>query len=169
MRLLEVPYVQQFNNNACGAAVLEMIYRFYGFYNVSQQEIFETYSELEPHGSRNLRITTDNLVRDARSKGFNARRERVDYSNEKECITIIENFFAKGIPIIVCQKFTNAQPKIGHFRIVLGIDSSNVYLHDPNSEMEGPELKWPIKQFIDCWQPTGQNVIGGVYVIITKT
>lgn len=59
MKLLKVPYITQFDPNACGPAVLHMIYEYYDLKNVSQEIIFDIYQELEPHGSGNLRMTTE--------------------------------------------------------------------------------------------------------------
>ena len=62
MKSLKIPYIPQININACGAAALEMIYKYYGLNDVNQQELMKKYQELEPHGSGNFRLTTDNLI-----------------------------------------------------------------------------------------------------------
>ena len=169
MKLLKVPYIAQFNSNACGAAVLQMIYEYYGLQDVSQEILFNTYQELEPRGSGNLRMTTDALVQDSRERGFNSGWSRVNYSSNEDSINLLKILVLKNkIPIIVCQKFTEDHPTIGHFRIVLGIDEGFVYLHDPNNEIGGPKLKWPINKFMDFWQWTGDNVTGGIFCYISK-
>ncbi len=166
--LLEVPYVQQFNTNTCGAAVLEMIYKYNGLKNISQQELMVKYQELEPHGSGNYRMTTDSLITDARARGFNAGWIRVNWESIKDSISLIKVFMDFGIPVIVCQKFTNELPSIGHFRIVLGIQGEIIYLHDPNIETGGANLEWPISKFMEFWKPTGDNVTGGILCFINK-
>jgi predicted double-glycine peptidase len=169
MQLLKVPYTPQFNINACGAAVLEMVYKYYGLKKVSQEEILTKYQELEPHGSGNFRITTDNLIQDARTRGFISGWARANYSNELESTALLRILVGEmKIPIIVCQKFTETQPLIGHFRIVLGIDGESVYFHDPSAEIGGPNIQWPISKFIDFWQKTGDNVTGGIFCFIAK-
>lgn len=168
MKALKVPYFPQININACGAAVLEMVYKYYGRESFFQQELMKRYQELEPHGSGNFRLSTSNLVNDAREKGFNAGWARANWRSTTDVLALLQWSLNSGVPLIVCQKFTVEQPLIGHFRIVVGLDKENVYLHDPNLEIGGKNLKWPISKFVDFWQETGQNVTGGVFVFIIK-
>jgi len=168
MKLLEVPYIPQINVNACGAAVLEMIYGYYDQKGFSQKELLEKYQELEPHGSGNFRLSTNNLVVDAREKGYNAGWARAGWHSGPDVVALLRTMVSSKVPLIVCQKFTAEKPLIGHFRIVIGIDEENVYLHDPSPEVGGENLKWPIDKFVDFWQETGQNVTGGIFVFITR-
>ncbi len=165
---MKIDYIPQININACGAAVLEMVYNYYGLQGVSQQDLMEKYQELEPHGSGNFRVTTDDLVADARSKGFSTGWARVNWSNSDDSISLLQLLTNAGIPIIVCQKFTEEQSLIGHFRIVLKADKEKVYLHDPNPDIGGANIEWSIEKFIDFWEPTGNNVTGGIFVFISK-
>lgn len=166
MVTLPVPYIPQINFCACGAAALAMVYKYYKL-EISQEALFRKYAELEPHGSNNFRITTDNLVEDAVSRGFDAQWARVRFRDEKESMeevsTLLHNY---KIPIIVCQKYTDKQPLIGHFRVVIGADESSVVFHDPDPTFGGPHKKWPITKFMKYWQPTGMNVTGGIMVVI---
>ncbi len=168
-RILEVPFIPQINSNACGAAVLEMIYNYYGLKDISQKKLFKKYQELEPHGSGNYRFSTNALLLDARQKGFSSFWGRADYVDIENSIGLLKIFINDlHIPVIVCQKFTEEQPMIGHFRIVLGINNRSIYLHDPNKSIGGAFKKWNIKKFLEFWQPTGNNVTGGVFVVIKK-
>jgi len=167
-RKLQVPFVYQINDNACGAAVLEMIYRYYGINNIDQRGIFNQYREIEPALGKELRIATDSLIRDAANRGFQADWDRADYEKRDKSIELLKNFVNDGIPIIVCQQFTKEQPLIGHFRVVVGIGGGTIYLHDPHPKYGGRSLKWSLDQFMDFWQPTGPNVTGGVYIVIRK-
>jgi len=168
MKLLQVPYIPQINANACGAAVLEMVYKYYGLDNITQQELMDEYQELEPHGSGNFRLTTDNLVLDARKRGFESEWSRADLESLDEVTALLNFLIDNKAPLIVCQKFTEALPLIGHFRIVVGIDNKTIYLHDPSSEIGGANLTWSVDKFLSFWQPTGANVTGGVFVIINR-
>ncbi len=168
MKKLEVPYIHQINKNACGAAVLEMVYQYYGLKDFSQQDLMSKYQQLESHGSGNFQLTTDTLVFDARSRGFNAGWIRANWINPTDSISLLQMLINAGIPIIVCQTFTNDQPLIGHFRIVLGIDESKVYLHDPNLEIGGSNIEWSIEKFLYFWRQTGNNVTGGILIFINK-
>jgi uncharacterized protein YvpB len=168
MKSIKVPYVHQININACGAAVLEMVYRYYGRDNFSQEELMTKYQELEPHGSGNFRLNTNSLAVDAREQGFNAGIGRAIYQSVPDVIALLKLMLDSGIPLIVCQRFTDEQPLIGHFRIVVGLDEEYVYLHDPSVEIGGENLKWQINKFVDFWQETGNNVTGGIFVFITQ-
>jgi ABC-type bacteriocin/lantibiotic exporter with double-glycine peptidase domain len=163
--LLQVPYAAQIDPNSCGAAVLEMIYRYYRISPVDQNDIFNAYKELEPHGSGNFRMSTDSLVRDARRHGLDAGWERANFRSTQDSIAQLRLWVEeRRVPLIVCQKFTDRSPLIGHFRIVLGLDRGDIVLHDPSPEVGGAALRWPEAKFMDYWQPTGENVTGGVYI-----
>jgi len=166
-RKLKVPYILQINENACGAAVLEMVYRYYGLNDISQEDIFNKYKEHEPYGSGNFRITVDNIVSDAKERGFSSFWNRINCANHKDAINTLKRLTMDlRIPVIVCQKFTEEQPLIGHFRIVVGIKNNIVYVHDPHVSNGGKDKEWVIERFMEFWQPTGENVTGGVYVVI---
>lgn len=166
--MLKVPYVQQYNDYACGAAVLEMVFKYYNVKNVSQEDIYEKNKELEPHGTGNFRITTQDLVDEAESRNFKAYFKQVNYFSKKESIETLKDFIEKNIPVIVCQQFTSAQNIIGHFRVVIGVDNKYVYVHDPHKDIGSEELKMSHREFVNLWQKTGDNVIGGIYIIIIK-
>lgn len=166
--MLEIPYVQQINDDSCGAAVLEMVYKFYDIDNVSQEKIFNKYNKAEPHETGHSRIDTESLVEDAKQHSLQAYWKRVDLSNIPETLDIIKEFVDKNVPIIVCQKFRDEEPLLGHFRVVIAIDDDNVYFHDSHPTFGGQSIKWSKDKFIEYWQPTGQNVTGGVYVVIEK-
>ncbi len=70
--------------------VLEMVYKYYGVGSVSQEEkLMRQYQELEPHGSGNLRITTDSLVTNAQEKGFESEWRRANYLSISECSKLL--------------------------------------------------------------------------------
>lgn len=168
MKKLEVPYISQIDINTCGAAALEMVYQYYGLQEFSQQELMDKYKELESHGSGNFQLTTDTLIFDARSKGFNAGWIRANWVNPTDSVSLLRMIINADIPPIVCQTFTNSQPLIGHFRVVLGIDESKVYLHDPNLEIGGENIEWSLEKFLYFWRQTGNNVTGGILIFISK-
>ncbi|RJP43623.1 hypothetical protein C4587_02685 [Candidatus Parcubacteria bacterium] len=168
-RPTKTPYAVQFNLNACGPAVLEMVYRYNGLKNISQEKLYSEYQGLEPHGSGNYRMTTDNLVSDARKKGLNSFWARANYESSDDVKNLLETLTKQlRIPVIVCQKLSDQYPQIGHFRVVLSIDKDNISLHDPSPDIGGASQKWPIQKFIDFWKPTGQNVTGGIFIVIKK-
>lgn len=165
--MIKVPYFLQLHQNSCGAATLQMVYKYYGLENIKQRDIFDRYKKLEPNGSGNFYITNEDMVLDARERGLSAELAQTDYSSEEGVLSLKE-FIERGIPIIVCQQYTREQPDIGHFRVVLDIDDNYVYFHDPASGTGGNELKWSYEEFLNYWQPSGQNVKGGIFILISR-
>lgn len=172
MKTLKVPYVKQFNENSCGPAALEMVYRFFGLNNVSQEEIFNKYKKQNPESLNNdFYVLTQDLVEDAISQGFkNSYINRINLLDKGEILNNIQDFLKRGIPMIVCQQFTKELPRIGHFRIILGLSKNKetIYVHDPHPQFGGDIKKWSTDQFINFWKPTGDNVTGGIYIIVLK-
>lgn len=162
---LEVPFVKQINKDACGAAVLEMVYKFYGLKDVSQKEIFNQYKREDDEGLGALAIGVVDLVNDALSRGFVSYWNRVDWQDTKRAIEQTRWFVNGGVPIIVCQQ-SNRDPKLGHFKVLVGYDNENIYLHDPDKENSGVPLKIDNTSFVKAWSKTGKNVTGGVFVFI---
>jgi len=158
---LKVPYVEQNNENSCGPAALEMVFKFYGI-NINQNDIFEQYKKPNPDLKDNYYITTDDLVNFAKNNGFNESFWKKTDLTEKEINNLINGFIEKRIPIIACQQFTKEIPS-GHFRVVTGIFKNKIYFHDP---YDGPRKNWTMNKFIDYWMPSGKTVTGGVYIII---
>jgi len=70
--------------------------------------------------------------------------------------------------VIVCQKFSYEQPLIGHFRIVVGVEDNIVYIHDPCIKDGGAFRELGIDKFVEFWKPTGENVKGGIFIVIKK-
>lgn len=168
--MLAVPYVKQINPNACGAAVLEMIYKFYGIEDISQNDLMQKYQEFEPHGSRNYRLSSETLVIDAKERNFDAVLFRANYKDKQDCLAKLYEFVELNkLPVIVCQKFTNEQPLMGHFRLVVGMNEDFIYVHDPFQDIEGNEAEWTSDQFFEFWQPTGEDVTGGIGCLIAPS
>ncbi len=163
---LEVPYVAQFNKYSCGAAALEMVYKYYQRSDISQQEIFKKHHEADPEYKSETRISTLSLISDAKSRGFEAFWRRVNYKNKSQSLAVLKSYLRDKTPVIVCLQFSKEMPRVGHFRVVIDIDErDNIYFYDP---YKSGLMKWPADQFMDYWQPTGKDVTGGVYVIIRK-
>lgn len=169
MNTLKIPYVKQVGDLTCGPACLQMVYNYYGIENLSQQDIYYKYKTEDPHDSKAARVLTDDLVSDARSRGFKSAIMKVDVSNISESVDLMNIFLDASIPIIVCQQYSLALPLTGHFRVVIGIDDQNIYFHDPGNKIEnGESLKLSHEEFFKLWQATGENVTGGIFVWIKK-
>lgn len=169
MKKLNVQYFKQINSAACGAACLEMVYKYYGLEDISQEQIFEKYKATDPHNSKGVRMLTNDIVLDAKSMGFKSSVIIADFKDTNTAITLLDIFLTDSIPLIVCQQYNLLAPLAGHFRVVVGIDDQDVYFHDPDDKIEnGQLLQLSHSKFLELWQPTGENVTGGRFVWIKK-
>ena len=166
---LAVPYIVQESQGACGAAALQMIYRYFDVEISSQAAMMDQYKKLEPHGSGKFCISTDNLIVDAKSRGLEARWDRIPVDDEVAAFALLKGFLDQEIPIIVCQQFSQELPLIGHFRVVVGYEDNILIAHDPHPIIGGASQHWSVEDFCRMWKATGENVTGGVYVIIKPT
>ena len=164
--MLKVPFIQQFDPNACGAGVLDMIYNYYEIEGFDQREMYEKYKQLDPHGSENedYCISVFDLMDDARSKELDAGWAGANYESVENCVSLIKVFIDNKIPLIVIQQFSKEDPLLGHFRIIVGIDEEFIYFHDPHVEIGGANKRLSYEEFVELWQPTGENVTGGIFM-----
>ena len=167
MIALSVPYCAQFNDYACGAAVLRMVYLFHGI-SVRQEEIFETRREADPF-SGGVKLTAQSLVDDAVSRGFRSRWDRVNHTDAQHSIAQLRTLLeTQRTPVIVSQRYTDQHPSLGHFRLVYALGKGGVLLHDPCRRTGGQARRWDIEPFMQRWQPNGTTVMGGVYVVVQR-
>ncbi|MGD9544979.1 C39 family peptidase [Methylocystis sp.] len=166
-RILSIPYCQQRKNDYCGAAALEMVFRYYRpskLTKFNQDRIFRTLAKREPMGSGSYRINGDDLIETARKRGFCAGWGRVHPNLRALRAQTVEIVVNRGIPLIACQRFTNARPELGHFRVIVGVAADYVVVHDPHPEFGGAAQKWSWEKISDYWRYTGLNVTGGVAI-----
>jgi ABC-type bacteriocin/lantibiotic exporter with double-glycine peptidase domain len=167
MSKLAVPFIRQTNEWSCGAACLEMIYRFYGETGISQRNIYDALKSKDPHKGGKLQITTDAMVAHANGRGYDARWFRVNLNSGADVEAQISGYLDRDIPLIACQSMAD-KPLLGHFRIITGKDDTAVLIHDPDPKTGGAFQRRDIQRLIALWQPTGVNVTGGVAIVITK-
>lgn len=170
-KTLDVPFIMQNHPNSCGAAALEMIYKYFGIQGIDQSSIMLQYQELEPHGTGNLRITTDALIADATSRGLTSQWMRAPFRDTEKSLKLLRILVKElEIPVIVCQKYDDdfRNRQIGHFRVVIGIDDRFIYLNDPDMHSGSKNAQWPISKFMEYWQPTGENVTGGIFCMVSN-
>lgn len=166
MSILSVPFVKQNYNNSCGAAALEMVYKYNGLKDVSQEEIFNK-SEKFDLGNGNYILKEETLVLDAKSRGFFSEIFQASFSDIKDGVEFLTSFIKHKIPLIVCQQWKK-NSGIGHFRVVIGIDENFVYFQDSNIEKGLEYLKWKHKKFFDHWETDGKMVLGNTCIIVTE-
>jgi len=166
--MLDVPYIAQIYENACGAAALEMVYRYLkpSAPVVSfQKDVYNQYREVEPMGTGNYRIKTDDIVKAAQDLGLYAGWGRVSRNKDSRVKQL--RFFVEDmkLPIIACQS-VKENDLLGHFRVILEIDHKWGVLHDPSHEGNGRCLRWRHEKITRLWARTGDNVTGGVAIWI---
>jgi predicted double-glycine peptidase len=160
--MLQIDFVKQ-KEFHCGAACLEMVYKYFNLKNLTQTEIFEKWKKFDTN-TGNYYISTNDLVSDVNERGFYSELKRFNYLDQQEAICELKNIIDQGYPVIVCQKWNKKNPSVGHFRLVLGIDEEFVYFHDPDKDTRFKNRKsdkYSHKKFLDFWQPTGEFVTGG--------
>lgn len=168
---LDVPFIKQISENACGAASLEMVYRYYNrskLSKFSQKKLLKRLGEFEPHGSGNRRLSADDIVATARERRLHAGWGRVSLVQQDMAAQV--KFFVeeKKVPLIACQRFSDESFTIGHFRVIVGFDEDGAILHDPYPDIGGAFQKWPWDKLLDYWKQTGHNVTGGVVIWVAQ-
>lgn len=160
IQTLSVPYISQSNNFSCGAAVLAMIYAFYGI-SRKENEIWE-----ENKKPRNLQsgfyITTKDLIYDAKNFGLKETHGIMPLNDLELVKTNIIKIIKSKLPIIACKQFSD-DCRLGHFVVIIGINDSNIIYHDPYND--GKKRKLKLKKFIKEWLPANEEVTGGVFLL----
>jgi hypothetical protein len=123
MTELPVRFKPQDLDDACGAAALEMVIRYYRpskLTKFSQKTVYRHFAKNEPLGTGNYRIDTEAIITTAKGRGFSAGWGRVDM--EKANLQRQISYFVetKGIPLIACQQYTDELYQLGHFRVIIG-------------------------------------------------
>jgi ABC-type bacteriocin/lantibiotic exporter with double-glycine peptidase domain len=166
MAKLKVPYVQQSRGDTCMAAALSAIYNYYGV-DRSEMDIWQKRKRKRPEADGDF-IWVSDLVNDAKENGFDAEWVKVDLSKVAIVKNTLQQLKYNEVPVIVCNQYTKEQPKIGHARIITDISNTSIYMHDPDPKIGGASQRWDWNTFMDSWQPSGEEVVGGVYIIVKK-
>ena len=115
--MLQVPYSKQASNYSCGAAALQMVFRFYG----------EVYSEKELAQSLGTRkdfgTSHQAMINLARSKGFRV------YETNQASLMEIKSLINRSFPVIV--NFIEPSSDEGHYAVVVAIRRGRIVLNDP--------------------------------------
>jgi predicted double-glycine peptidase len=162
MEPLEVPFVKQLPCH-CGPAALEMVYKYFGLDNISQQELFEKIPK-QKDVNGNISVLVTDLVSDAISRGFQAYWLEFNNSTKenREGVTVlIRSLIEYKIPFISCGQWKGNR-NIGHFRVILKIDENHVYFHDPDIEKC---LKYTNESFFKYWRSRESFVGNGGFFV----
>lgn len=163
MIILHVPHIKQNGPTHCGVACLEMVYKFFGITDVSQEEIWKKRKTIRQDRSNDY-METRSMVADAVEKEFYVFTGQMFLEAEK-CQSNLQNLLSSDLPVIACKQWSK-NPNYGHFVVIIGVgDNSIVYL-DP--ELDRKPQKKKIAHFIREWQLTGNEVIGGEFIVISN-
>jgi ABC-type bacteriocin/lantibiotic exporter with double-glycine peptidase domain len=102
----------------CGPACMVMIFDYYGI------KITEKKLATLTHASRSTGTTAENMIQVAKDYGFKTQlKDTADFKD-------IKHFLNKKIPVIVNWFSPYGEPE-GHYSVVVGMDSNNIYLQNP--------------------------------------
>lgn len=125
-KLLRVkPFQETLHGGYCGPASLKIVLDYYGVQR-SEKEIVE-------RCERDSRLGTNDvsIKKAAKSYGFN-----VEIKN-KASFTDIQKWLNREVPVIVNwftrgrSDYNDSEVSDGHYSVVMGLDSKNIYLQDP--------------------------------------
>jgi len=149
--LLNVPDVYQPSNSSSGPTALQAVLSYYGT-NIGEDELINMTNTTE-NGT-----IPGNIANAAVQLGFNA------VIKENMTLVDLQQYINQGTPVIVyAQAWKNNQTNIqnwtadqidGHYMVVIGIDTSNVYFEDP--AILGSRGYIANQEFLDRWHDTYQ-------------
>lgn len=158
---IDVPFHGQVTGIYCGPACLEMIFDYYGEvqHPFSQIEIAEVARTLELGGT-----FIDDMIRAGHfsnlstSSGTAMPENITGYSTRQlgygafgqfgMTIEDLKTLIDYGYPIIVLMRYSSGST-IGHYRVVIGYEPSEIVYHDPYG---GPNVTMPYWLFNNLWE-----------------
>lgn len=163
MNTLRVQHIEQKGETHCGPACLEMVYRYFDINDATQDSIWEEKKTTRPDGTASF-MTTSNMAQDLIEKKFQVLLGQL-YLDPTQCKNSIKSILAAEIPIIACKQWDHDRT-YGHFVVIVGVVGDEIIYLDPDHG-PGPQTK-SIEKFIGEWEPTGEEVIGGQFIIMSK-
>lgn len=163
MPILKVPHVTQNGETHCGVACLEMIYRYFGITEITQDDIWEK-KKTPRTGEGTYIMRTETMANDLFENGFQILMGQFSL-DIKKFTTSLQNLLESNTPIIACKQASN-NPKYGHFVVIVGMDKDNIFYLDPDKEADVQQKN--IKEFIEEWKETGEEVVGGEFIAMGK-
>lgn len=142
---------------------MEMLYKYFEIADISQEDIWTKRSSKRPDGS-NLYMTTDSMREDLEGHGFYALQGQL-YLEKDAVIDAIRAASDAQLPMIACIQW-RPKSEYGHFVVIIGIEDQDVLYLDP--EKDSTIQRKHIQVFIDEWQATGEEVVGGQFILASK-
>lgn len=162
-KALKVPHIRQTQEGMCGAAALAMVYQFYDL-KQTQVDIWQRLSKPRQEAAGKF-IDSKTIVMDSIKQKFCYFAGHVVWQNKDLATQVLRKFINLGIPVIICQRWRE-NSKLGHYKIVIGIEKDGVIVNDPESET--PKSKIFYKSFMYKWERINGSteVLGGEFVTI---
>lgn len=150
------PYIEQNGERTCGAACLSMVYQSFGS-SVHQDEIWKNIAKRNSRGS--LASTSHLMAKDAIDRGF----EAVVFQATRPLHTL-RVCLDTGVTAILNHRLS-ATSADGHYSVLVGIEQSGVFLHDPSN---GPDRRIEFEELLDLWRPSPSRseTIGNVLIAV---
>lgn len=161
--MIAVKYVKQEKSTRCMAACLEMLYKFFNI-DRKQRDIWNKRRILRPDGSAHY-IQTIGLVDDLAENNLNVLTGTLDL-DKYYCSQSIQQLLNNKVPVIAIKQW-DGNKSLGHAVVLLGIESNMIYYSDP--EIGKKIIKTNINDFINSWQASGPEVLGGQFIIAGDT
>lgn len=143
---LDVPYVEQRESTGCGSASIAMVMQYWlhqgARVDPAAADAGRIYALLSPSSRDGIRGQA--LKRYLEEHGFSTYVFNGEFSD-------LRNHLEKGRPLVVCLDPRGAN-SLSHYVVVVGIDASAVYFHDP---ARGKLFKEELKRFQHEWKATG--------------
>jgi predicted double-glycine peptidase len=143
---LDVPYVQQRESTGCGSASIAMVMQYWLHQDARVDPAAADYEHIYALLSPSSRV---GLRGQALKDYFEAHGFSTYVFNGE--LNDLRNHIQKGRPLVVCLDPRGATA-LFHYVVIVGIDASAVYFHDP---ARGKLLKEELKQFQHEWKATG--------------
>jgi predicted double-glycine peptidase len=152
--LSSVPDVRQSTNYSCGAACTQAVLNYYLGLDVGESMVMQ---EL---GTNNNGTSPGSIMRVLEAHGLSAdMRQNLTLADLQDAIS-------RKIPVIIVAQAWRDNTSLawtdtwdsGHYMVVIGIDSNNVYFEDPS--LLGCRGQIPRQEFLDRWHDDGGGEIG---------
>jgi len=167
--LNSVPEVIQSTRYSCGASSLQAVLRYWGVC-IEERELIDQLETSKDQGT-----APEKIVQVAISYGLEASL------HEQTTIDDLKKYIETRIPVIIIAQAWNGYEKEGtwvtvcperweevwgdgHYMVVIGVDSRNVYFEDPT--LLGTRGAIPIDEFLSRWHFSREGEIPGEQVRI---
>ena len=134
MKLLSVPFYKQETIYTCGPASLRMAFSFFG------RQVAESTLASEVGTNDATGTERERMGEAAKTRGL------IPHEKTDAAIKDLTDLYRQGIPSIV--RFVEPSQNVDHYGVVIGIDGSNIVIHDP---WNGPETVFDLGMFFMRW------------------